>query len=72
MCVGERPTLLAAQLATEAMAHEFAQPSAARAVARAGVLGMSPAPSQRPAASREKTSLTDREIYLRLTGQAAA
>jgi hypothetical protein len=71
MCVGERPTLLAAQLATEAMAHGFAQPSAARAV-RPLAAGASPAPSHRPVAPREKSSLTDREIYQRLTGQAAA
>jgi hypothetical protein len=72
MCVGERPTLLAAQLATEAVAHGFAQPSAARAVAPVAMLGASPAPSQGAVAPRERSLLTDREIYLRLTGQAAA
>jgi hypothetical protein len=76
MCVGERPTLLAAQIAIETQAHEFA----AKASAPAPTKSLSAMPvlaASQPTAAlapRRRPGDTDRALYLRLTsaGSAAA
>ena len=70
MCVGERPTLLAAQLATEAQAHDFARTETVPASIRPIRAVPGSAGSQ---GLRRRPGDTDREIYLRLTtGDAVA
>ena len=76
MCVGERPTLLAAQIAIETQAHDFARSAAAQPSMHTGAtapvlaappLAAAPVPRRRPGD-------TDRDLYLRLTspGSSAA
>jgi hypothetical protein len=68
MCIGERPTLLAAQLAIEAQAHEFA---AKAATPVQPTLVSAPTPI-RPEAPRRRPGDTDRDLFLRLTTAGSA
>lgn len=79
MCVGERPTLLAAQMAIEAQAEEFGRAVApARASIGNHVVGtpqvaMAEVPRVAMAqAPRRRPGDTDRDLYLRLTSLGSA
>jgi len=69
MCVGERPTLLAAQIAIEAQAHDFARSAAASASMQRTPARPVPVTPQRAAAQtpRRRPGDTDRDLYARLT-----
>ena len=74
MCVGERPTLLAAQIAIEAQALEFAR-AASLPTAHHPAIGNVPADAPRaPIAQmpRRRPGDTDRDLYLRMTSAGSA
>jgi hypothetical protein len=82
MCVGERPTLLAAQIAIEAQAHEFGRTVVTPVPKHASIgnhaagnpqVAMAEVPRVAKAqAPRRRPGDTDRDLYLRLTSVGSA
>ena len=78
MCVGERPTLLAAQIAIEAQAHGFGRAVAAPMPMPAAIGSRAPVVTPEvpriaaARAPRRSPGDTDRDLYLRLTSAGSA
>jgi len=78
MCVGERPTLLAAQIAIEAQAHEFGRAAATPSPMPAAIGSRAPVVTPEvpriaaARAPRRSPGDTDRDLYLRLTSAGSA